>query len=144
MFQWLMQNCLGELNLTYALIYLDNVIVYLHMEDDHLIQLRAILERFQEYRLKLKPSKCNFFCTEINYLGHKVSVKGMQPGTKGLRGIAEIVPPTTYTEVRKFVGATRFLYQFIKNYARIAKPLNDLLEGENSKLNLPLEEPLKS
>ena len=119
MFQWLMQNCLGELNLTYTLIYLDNVIVYSHMEDDHLIQLRTILERFQEHRLKLKSSKCNFFCTEINYLGHKVSVKGMQPGTKGLRRIAEIALPTTYTEVRKFVGATRFFHRFIKNYTRI-------------------------
>ena len=149
MFQWLIQNCLGELNLTYALIYLDNVIVYLHTEDDHLTQLRAILKRFQEHRLKLKPSKCNFFCTEINYLGHKVSVKGLQPGTKEWRGITEIALPMAYTEVRKFVGATRFFHWFMKNYVRIAKPLNDLLQGENSKLkgypvNLPLKEPLKS
>ena len=30
-FQWLMQECLGELNLTYALIYLDDVIVFSQM-----------------------------------------------------------------------------------------------------------------
>ena len=53
-FQHLMQNCLGELNLTYALIYLDNVIVYSKTEDEHLVHLRAILERFMENGLKLK------------------------------------------------------------------------------------------
>ena len=43
-FQHLMQNCLGELNLTYALIYLDNVIVYSKTEQEHLVHLRAVLE----------------------------------------------------------------------------------------------------
>ena len=79
-FQRLMQNCLGELNLTYSLIYLDDVIVYSRTEEEHLTRLRAVFERFRESGLKLKPSKCNFFHTEINYLGHTVSAKGMEPG----------------------------------------------------------------
>ena len=87
-----------------------------------------------EHGLKLKPSKCNFFCTEISYLGHKVSAAGMEPGTNGLKGIVEIVPPATYTQVRKFLGVTGYFRRFIKGYARIAKPLNDLLQGESSKL----------
>ena len=100
MFQRLMQNCLGELNLTYALIYLDDVIVYSKTEQEHLVRLRTILERFMEHGLKLKPSKCNFFHTEISYLGHKVSMAGMEPGTEGLKSITEIAPPTMYTQVR--------------------------------------------
>ena len=87
-----------------------------------------------ENGLKLKPSKCNFFHTEINYLGHKVSAAGMEPGTEGLKGIAEIAPPAMYTQVCKFLGATGYFCHFIKGYAKIAKPLNDLLQGENSKL----------
>ena len=50
-----------------------------------------------EHGLKLKPSKCNFFHAEISYLGHKVSAARMEPGTEGLKGITEIVPPTMYT-----------------------------------------------
>ena len=134
MFQHLMQNCLGELNLTYTLIYLDNVIIYSKTEEEHLVRLHAVLEGFMEHGLKLKPSKCNFFRTEISYLGHKVSAAGMEPGTDGLKGIAEIAPPATYTQVRKFLGAMGYFRHFIKGYARIAKPLNDLLQGENSKL----------
>ena len=44
MFQHLMQNCLGELNLMYALIYLDDMIVYSKTEEEHLVHLRAMLE----------------------------------------------------------------------------------------------------
>ena len=144
MFQHLMQNCVGELNLTYALIYLDDVIVYSKTEEEHLVRLCTVLERFMEHGLKLKPSKCNFFHTEISYLGHKVSVAGMEPGTDGLKGIAETAPPATYTQVWKFLGATGYFRRFIKGYARIAKPLNDLLQGEISKLKshpigLPLD-----
>ena len=137
-FQNLMQNCLGELNLTYTLIYLDDVIVYSKTEEEHLVHLRTVLERLMEHSLKLKQSKCNFFHTEISYLGHKISTAGMEPGTEGLKGIAEIAPPTTYTQVHKFLGAMGYFRHFIKGYARIAKLLNDLLQGKNSKLKSQL------
>ena len=57
----------------------------------------------------------------------------MKPGDDGLKGIAEMAPPANYAEIRRFLGVTGFFRRFIKNYARIAKPLNDLLEGEASK-----------
>ena len=60
-FQHLMQSTLGELNLTYCVIYLDDVIVFSRMEKEHLEHLRVVFERFQEFNLKLKPSKCSFF-----------------------------------------------------------------------------------
>ena len=88
-----------------------------------------------EHGLKLKPSKCNFFHTEISYLGNKVSAAGMELGTDGLKGIAEIAHPATYTQVCKSsMGTMGYFRRFIKGYARIAKPLNNLLQGENSKL----------
>ena len=132
-FQRLMQNCLGELNLTYALIYLDDVIVFSRTEEEHLTRLRAVFERFREHGLKLKPSKCHFLWKEIAFLGHKVLEEGMKPGDEGLKSIAEMAPPHNYTEIRRFLGATGFFRCFIKNYARIARPLNYLLEGEASK-----------
>ena len=132
-FQRLMQNCLGELNFTYALIYLDDVIIFSRTEEEHLTRLRAVFERFREHGLKLKPSKCHFLQKEITFLRYKVSEEGMKPGDDGLKGIAEKAPPANYIEIRRFLGATGFFQHFIKNYARIAKLLNDLLEGEESK-----------
>ena len=56
----------------------------------------------------------------------------MKPGTANLKAIAEMAPPRTYTEIRRFTGMTGFFRRFIKGYSKIAKPLNDLLEGEAS------------
>ena len=133
-FQHLMQNCLGELNLAFAMVYLDDVIVYSEMLEDHLTQLQAIFNHFTHHRLKLKPSKCHFFKEEITYLGHEISAKGILPGQKGIKETAQMGPPTTYTGVRKFIGAVGYFHHFIKNFTRIAKPLNDLLGCGNGKL----------
>ena len=96
------------LNLTYALIYLDDVIVFSWTEEEHLTRLRAVFERFREHGLKLKPSKCHFLRKEIAFLGHKVSEEGMKPGDEGLKSIAEMAPPCNYTEIWRFLGATGF------------------------------------
>ena len=58
----------------------------------------------------------------------------MKPGTANLKAIAEMAPPKMYTEIWRLTGMTRFFQQFIKGYSKIAKPLNDLLEGDASKL----------
>ena len=76
-FQHLMQNTLGELNLTYCVIYLDDV--FGRMEEEHLEHLRVVFERFREFNLKLKPSKCSFFQSEIVYLAHHISWRGILP-----------------------------------------------------------------
>ena len=130
-FQRLMQNCLGELNLTYCLIYLDDVIVFSHTEEEHLERMCVIFDRLREHGLKLKPSKCEVFKMEINYLAHHVSKKGVQLSKKNLESIAQCPPPDTYTKVKSFVGLVGHYRHFIKGFAKIAAPLYDLTSGEN-------------
>ena len=98
-FQWLMQNCLGKLNLIYCLIYLDDLIVFLQTAQEHLHQLCVMFDQLREYNLKLKPLKCSLFKEEINYLAHWVSKVGVQPSNTNLKAIAECAPLQTYTEI---------------------------------------------
>ena len=130
-FQRLMQNCLGELNLTYCLIYLDDVIVFSEMPEEHLQRMRVVFDRLQEHGLKLKLSKCDVFKSEINYLAHHVSKKGVRPLKKNLESIAQCLPPDTYTKVKSFVGLVGHYRHFIKGFAKIAAPLYDLTSGDN-------------
>ena len=99
MFQRLMQNCLSELNLIYCLIYLDDIIVFLQMAEEHLHRLCVVFDWFREYNLKLKLSKCSLFKEKINYLVHQVSKEGVQPSDSNLRAIAKCAPPQTYTGI---------------------------------------------
>ena len=144
-FQRLMLNCLGELNLTYCLIYLDDVIIFSKTEEEHLEWMRVVFDRFREHGLKLKPSKCEVFKTEINYLAHHVSKRGVLPSKKNLEAIARCPPPDTYTKVKSFVGLVGHYRRFIKGFANIAAPLYDLTSGENKdKKSEHLDLPLKA
>ena len=98
-FQQLMQNCLGELNLIYCLIYLDNLIVFSRTMKEHLHRLHVMFDQLREYNLKLKLSKCSLFKEEINYLAHQVSKQGVWPSNTNLKAIAECAPPQTYMEI---------------------------------------------
>ena len=129
-FQRLMQNCLGELNLTYCLIYLDDVIVFSGMPEEHLQRMHVVFNHLREHGLKLKPSKCDVFKSEINYLAHHVSQKGVLP-SKNLESIAQCLPPDTYTKVKSFIGLVGHCRCFIKGFAKIAAPLYDLTSGDN-------------
>ena len=130
-FQRLMQNCLGKLNLTYCLIYLDDMIVFSKTPEEHLWRIHVVFNCLQEHGLKLKPSKCDVFKSEINYLAHHVSLKGVLPSKKNLESIAQCPPPDTYTKVKSFVGLVGHYRCFIKGFAKIAAPLYDLTSGDN-------------
>ena len=130
-FQRLMQNCLGELNLTYCLIYLDDVIVFSEMPKEHLQRMCVVFDRLREHSLKLKPSKCEVFKSEIKYLAHHVSQKGVLPSKKNLESIAQCPPLDTYTKVKSFVGLVGHYRHFIKGFAKIAVPLYDLTSRDN-------------
>ena len=130
-FQRLMQNCLGELNLTYCLIYLDDVIVFSDTPEEHLRRMHVVFNRLHEHGLKLKPSKCEVFKAEINYLAHHVSQKGVLPLEKNLESIAQCPPPDTYTKVKSFVGLVGHYRCFIKGFTKIAAPLYNLTSGDN-------------
>ena len=119
------------MNLTYCLIYLDDVIVFSETPEEHLQRMRVVFDHLREHSLKLKPSKCEVFKPEINYLAHHVSQKGVLPSKKNLESIAQCLPPDTYTKVKSFVGLVGHYQRFIKGFAKIAAPLYDLTSGNN-------------
>ena len=133
-FQRLMQNCLGELNLTFMLIYLEDVIVHSHSPEDHLMQLQAVLTALRRTALSSNhPTAISLkIPSRTSVTRYRRTV--CSPGNDNMRSIAELAPPMTFTGIRRFLGTTGYFRWFIKNFAKIAKPLNDLLGCENSKL----------
>ena len=75
--QRLMENCLGECNLSWCVVYLDHIIIFGKSPEEHLKRLAAVFEKLGQANPKLKSSKCNFLKTEISYLGHIVSKEGI-------------------------------------------------------------------
>ena len=133
-FQRLMENYLGDLHLNWCIIYLNDIIIYSKTPEEHVKRLEAVFRKLSKAGLKLKPSKCEFFKSEITYLGHIVSSEGIATDPKKIKVIQLWPRPETVPQVRKFTGLTNYYRKFIHNYAKVAKPLHQLVSGDNAKL----------
>ena len=103
-FQRLMETYLGDHQLNWHIICLDDIIVFSKMPKDHLVWLRAVFKKLKETGLKLKPSKCNFFKKSLMYLGHKILERDIEPDDSKTKVIWEWPTPITITEVISFLG----------------------------------------
>ncbi|KAK7925039.1 hypothetical protein WMY93_007349 [Mugilogobius chulae] len=128
-FQRLMQRCLGEQLAESAMVYLDDVIVYSASFTDHLHHLETIFQSLYHYGLKLQPEKCQFLKRQVKFLGHVVCSQGISPDPDKVAAVSDWKPPTTVRQVRSFLGFVGYYRRFIKDFSKIAKPLNGLLIG---------------
>ena len=131
--QRLMESCLGDLNLTWCIIYLDDVVVHASTVSEHLTRLEAVFQKLKEAGLKLKPSKCDLFKKSISYLGHIVSEEGVQTDPKKIAAVLAWPRPHNVNTVRKFLGFLNYYRRFIKDFSKITRPLYDLISGDNAK-----------
>ena len=69
-FQLLMNKVLKGLK--FAMTYLDDITIFNQDESQHLEHLEIVFSCLQEAGLKMKRSKCDFFKSEIHYLGHLI------------------------------------------------------------------------
>ena len=131
-FQRLIESCLGDLHLNWCIIYLDDIIVFSKTPREHIERLMGVFAKLVQAGLKLKPKKCEFFKLKIAYLGHIASSRGIETDPKKVEAVRSWAVPKTVTDVRSFLGFTNYYRRFIKDYAKVVKPLNALISGENA------------
>ena len=120
---------MGELNLRDCLIYLDDIIIFSSTFAEHLERLQAVFSRLEQHNLKLNGSKCEFFKNRVVYLGHVVSEEGIHTDPSKIESVKSWPIPKSVKDLRRFLGFTGYYRRFIKGFAAIARPLNDLLVG---------------
>ena len=127
-FERLMEKVLVGLRWETAIIYLDDVIVHARSFDEHLRQLRQVLERFRQANLKLKLKKCNFFNKEVKFLGHVVTREGIGTDPAKIEKVRDWKAPTSVSQLRTFLGLAGYYRRFVPQYARKSAPLTQLLK----------------
>ena len=123
-FQELMMGVLKDL--LFAMAYLDDIIIYSSTPEEHLQHIKTVFEKLYHAKLSMKLSKCHFFAKEIQYLGHILGMEGIRPVPAKREAIKAMHPPVNPKQVRAFLGLVRYYRKFIKNFAKIAKPLTML------------------
>ena len=131
-FQRKMETCLADLHLNWCLIYLDDIIMFAKAQQEAITRLGTGFQKLREAGLKLQPSKCELFKTSLLYLGHIVSEEGIRTDPKKIEAIFQWPVPVTVTNVQSFLGLTNYYRRFLKGYAKITRPLTNLISGENA------------
>lgn len=115
-------SCLGEC----CEVYLDDIVIYSKNLEEHIVHLERVFVTLQKAGLTLNVEKCDFFKTDLEFLGHYFTKEGLVPQKSKVEAIQRYPVPGTVKSLRRFLGMCSWLKAFILFFAEKAKPLYDL------------------
>ena len=110
-------------------VYLDNILVTGESDEVHIQNLTAVLERLESAGIRLKWEKYTLMLPKVEYLGHMISAKGLQPLTSEVRAIAEAPTPTNVSQLKSFLRMVNYYGRFLPDLATRLVPLYALLQS---------------
>ena len=110
-----------------VIVYLDDILISGVSEEDHLKNLKLVLQRLQSAGLQLQRNKCTFLVPSISYLGHSIDADRLHPLFEKIEAITNASIPTSITELKAFLGLMNYYGKFIPNMSSLLIPLYQLL-----------------
>ncbi len=106
--------------------YLDDIIMWAPTFPELIERLSQHFTLLTENEVKLNLSKCTFGLREVTFLGHRISEAGSTPDPENIEAVANMKPPRTVKEVRRFLDMCGYYRRHVPAFARIATPLTQL------------------
>lgn len=125
-FQRFIQWVLREFLDISCFVYLDDILIFSKSKEEHERHIEQILAKLSEHRLTASPGKCQFFVTEVVFLGFVISTAGLSMDPMKLKTIAEWPYPSDIADLRRFLGFSNFYRRFIPAFSQVVAPLTDL------------------
>ena len=110
--------------------YLDDVIITAKSRTEHLQRLEEMLSRLEAAGVRLKKSKCEFFQTQVAYLGHVVDAEGLHPNQDKVTALQDAPRPSNAAELSSYLGLLRYYMRFLPDLSTVLHPL-DALKKDN-------------
>ena len=126
-FQYVMSEVLTSLN-HFAFTYLDNVLIFSKSWEEHLQHLSTVFNRCKTAGPKIELSKCQFFKTQLHYLGHKISADSLEPLPEKLKAIKNLAPAENVDEAHQILGLLGYYRSFTPAFADITTLITNLLK----------------
>ena len=130
-FQRYINSALGDLKC--AFVFLDDILVASRNEEEHKRDLELVLQRLEEFALRLNVDKCALGQREVEFLGHTVNSDGFKPTPEKTEAVRNYPKPKSVQEMRQFLGLVNFYNACIPHAAEIQGPLCQFLIGSKKK-----------
>ncbi|GJY19279.1 putative reverse transcriptase domain-containing protein [Tanacetum coccineum] len=112
----------------FMIVFIDDILIYSRNKEEHEDHLRIILELLKKEKLYAKFSKCDFWISTVQFLGHVIDSRGIHVDPAKIKAVKDWASPTTPTEIRQFLGLAGYYRRFIEGFLKIAKPLTELTQ----------------
>ena len=129
-------KALGNLIGKICHIYLDDIVIWSNSLEEHERNVSQVLQALETAQLYCNPKKTHLFCTEINFLGHHISSRGIEADNSKTERILSWPIPKSVTQMRSFLGLVRYIAIFLPKLADHTAILNELTHKEFEK-NFP-------
>jgi hypothetical protein len=113
-----------------VVVYLYDILIFTETVKQHREVTRRVLKLLEENQLFLKPDKCEFEKTKVEYLGVIISHNSVEMDPIKIAGVTEWPTPTSKKEVQSFLGFTNFYRRFIRDFSHHARPLFNLTKND--------------
>ena len=107
-------------------VYIDDVVIYGKTEEEFASNLRAVLERLDSKGITVNPAKCKFGVTEVEYVGHMISQKGINMSPEKKKKVLDFPVPETTKQLRGFLGLVNYFRDHIRGFATTCAPMHAL------------------
>jgi hypothetical protein len=125
-FMCLMNGVFREYLDKFVIVFLDEILIYSKLEEEHEHHLRMVLQVLREHKLYAKLTRCSFYQKQIHYLGHVISKDGIAVDPEKIEAIREWSAPKNVIEVRSFMCLAGYYRIFIEGLSKIAHPITSL------------------
>ncbi|GJY00360.1 putative reverse transcriptase domain-containing protein [Tanacetum coccineum] len=112
----------------FVIMFIDDILIYSKSRKEHEGHLRLILKLLKEEKLYAKFSKCEFWLSKVQFLGHVIDSEGIHVDPAKIESIKDWASPKTPTEIRQFLGLAGYYRRFIEGFSKIARPMTKLTQ----------------
>lgn len=130
-FQRMINHVLRDYINKTCVVYLDDILIFSTSLQEHVSSINEILAELRRHNLKIQIDKCDFFTKQTEYLGHVLTNEGIKPNERKVNVIRNLKLPATRKQIKSFLGITGYYRKFIRDYAKVAKPMTNFLKKDS-------------
>ena len=114
----------------FVVVFVDDILIYSKTEEEHEDHLRIVLQALREHLLYAKFSKCEFWLTEVKFLGHVVLASGVSVDSEKVKVVMSWERPKSIFEICSFLGLVGYYRRFIEDFSRLVAHMMRLIRKE--------------
>ncbi|GKB07189.1 putative reverse transcriptase domain-containing protein [Tanacetum coccineum] len=112
----------------FVIVFIDDILIYSNSRKKHEGHLKLILNLLKKEELYTKFSKCEFWLSKVQFLGHMINSEGIHVYPAKIEAIKDWALPKTPTEILEFLGLAGYYQRFIEGFSKIPRPMTKLTQ----------------